>query len=321
VSVSTTERSLAVLAALQARPTWTGPELADRMGVTVRTVRRDVDRLRSLGYPIEAELGAAGGYHLGVGGAAVPPLMLATEEAFALAVCVRAAGTSVAGVAGDADRALAKLEQLLPASLRAQVDVVGDALIRVDTRDEPVDARLLRVMSRACRSGERLAVRYRDRSGRETERRLEPFRVVSIGRRWYLVARDVDLGEWRTWRVDRVAEATATGHRFRLDDPPDPVALVQRAISVAPYRYTVRVEIGASVAEVEARIPPSVAVCERVDAHTALLTTGGDDLDVLALHVVLIGLPFRVLEPAAFVERLAAVAARCSAAVAASAGV
>ena len=313
--MSTTERLLAVLAALQARPAWTGPELAAQLDVTTRTVRRDVERLRVLGYPIEADLGVSGGYRLGVGGAAVPPLMLDTAEAFALAICVRAAGTTVAGVAGDADRALAKLEQLLPAALRAQVDEVGDAMIRVDAIDEPVDAAILRIISSACRSAERLSIRYRDRSGRETERRLEPYRVVSIGRRWYLVARDVDLREWRTWRVDRIADARATGHRFRLDDPPDAVDLVRRAISTAPYRWAVTARIAAPVEVLQSRIPPSVAVCERIDDDTSLLTTGGDDLDVLAMHVVLIGLPFEVLEPPELRDHLRAIASRITSAV------
>jgi len=314
MAVSTTERSLAVLAALQARPSWTGPELAVHLGVTPRTVRRDVDRLRSLGYPVESDVGVAGGYRLGVGGAAVPPLMLDTGEAFALAVCVRAASTSVAGIAADAHRALAKLEQLLPAALRVQVDEVTDALIRVDAADEPVDAATLRLISGACRASERLAVRYRSHSGRQSERRLEPFRVVSIGRRWYLVARDVDLGEWRTWRVDRIDNARATGHRFDLGTPPDAVDLVRRAISTAPYRHTVRVALDASIDVVESRVPPSVAVCERIDDTHTLLTTGGDDLDVLALHIGMIGLPFRVIEPEELRDHLGALAARLASA-------
>ena len=322
-----TERALAVLAALQRRPSWSGPELADHLGVTTRTVRRDVDRLRQLGYPVEAEVGVHGGYRLGVGGAAVPPLSLDTDEAFALAVAVRAFDTgSVAGIREPASRALTKLEQLLPNPLRQQAAAISAATIRVDTTvradGEQVDAEVLRAVSLGCQRGVELRITYRPRAGAGAERRVEPYRVVGLGRRWYLVARDTDAarrngadGGWRTFRVDRIGDVRPTGHPVRFTDPPDPVQLVQHAVSTAPYRWTVEVEIDAPAAEVAARLPPSVAVLEAVGDACTVIRTGGDRLDVLALHIAALGLPFRVVSPPELTDVVAGLADRLRAAI------
>jgi predicted DNA-binding transcriptional regulator YafY len=303
----TTGRLLAVLSALQARPAWTGPQLAVHLDVTVRTVRRDIDRLRQLGYPIDSDTGVTGGYRLGVGGTAVPPLMLDTDEAFALAVWVRA-GTdtrsdrenaddeSGAGIGEAARRAIGKLEHMLPARLRQQVEL-SSTLIRVQPPIDDVDSSALQVISAACRAHDELAVTYHDRNGRVTERRLHPLRVVSMGRRWYLVARDARLPEWRTWRIDRISDVALSGHRFELTDPPDAVEVVQRAISTSPYRHQARVELHAPAALIARLVPPSVGVIEAIDDETTLLTTGGDDLSLLALHIGLLGVGFRVVEP------------------------
>ena len=212
----TTGRLLAVLAALQSRPFWSGPELAAHLGVTVRTVRRDVDRLRQLGYPIDSDAGSAGGYRLGVGGSAVPPLMLDTDEVFALAVLTRAADGQ--GIGDAAQRAIAKLEQMLPSHLRRDI-ALSSTVIRVRPPIDDVDSAVLRTVSAACRASDELAVTYRDRNGRVTERRLLPHRVVSIGRRWYLVARDARHDDWRTWRVDRIESARTDRAPVRRDRP------------------------------------------------------------------------------------------------------
>ncbi len=302
-----TGRLLSVLAALQSRPAWTGRELADRLDVTVRTVRRDIDRLRQLGYQVDSAPGASGGYRLGVGGSAVPPLMLDTDEAFALAVLARAAEGRSIGEA--AQRAVAKLEQMLPSQLRRDVALTA-SVIPVQPNVDDVDSAILRTVSAACRDSEQLAVHYRDRNGRSTERRLLPYRVVNIGRRWYLVARDARRPDWRTWRVDRIAWAQPSGHRFVIDDPPDAVDLVQRSISTSPYRYQARVELDASVEEIAAKVPASVAVLEAVDEHTTLLTTGADNLDAIAVHIAMLDVDFRVLEPEALHVRMHQLAAR-----------
>jgi predicted DNA-binding transcriptional regulator YafY len=304
----TTARLLDLLGALQSRPFWSGPELAARLGITVRTVRRDVDRLRQLGYAVESEPGVAGGYRLGVGGSVVPPLMLDTEEAFALAVLTRAADGP--GIGDAAKRAIAKLEQMLPSPARRDI-ALSSSVIRVQpATDDAVDSAILRTVSAACRGSDELIVRYRDREGRATGRRLLPYRVVSIGRRWYLVARDARLPEWRTWRVDRIQSAEASGHRFVVDDPPDAVALVQRSISTAPYRHQAKIELAAPVETISRRVPPSVGVLEAIDERTTLLTTGADELDVLAFHIAMLDVDFRVIEPTALQRRIAELGAR-----------
>lgn len=302
-----TGRLLSLLAALQSRPVWSGPELAGRLDVTVRTVRRDVDRLRQLGYQVDSEPGANGGYRLGVGGSAVPPLMLDTDEAFVLAVLARAAeGQSL----GDtARRAVAKLEQMLPAQLRRDV-ASTTSVIPVQRSTAAVDSAILRVVSAACRDSEQVAVHYRDRNGRATERRLWPYRVVSIGRRWYLVAQDARLAEWRTWRVDRIVSVESTGHRFTVADPPDPVELVQRSISTSPYRYQAKVELDAPIEAIAAQVPPSVAVLESIDEHTTHITTGADTLDTIVFHIGLLDVDFRVIEPDALRVRMKQLAER-----------
>ncbi|MET0907854.1 MAG: YafY family protein [Ilumatobacteraceae bacterium] len=302
-----TGRLLSVLAALQSRPTWTGPELADRLDVTVRTVRRDVDRLRQLGYQVDSEPGANGGYRLGVGGSSVPPLMLDTDEAFALAVLARTAAGQSLGEA--AQRAVAKLEQMLPTQLRHDVALTTSVIPAQPTVDD-VDSTILRTVSAACSGSDELAVHYRDRNNRASERRLHPYRVVSIGRRWYLVARDARLPEWRTWRVDRIASAEPTGHRFALGDPPDAVALVQRSITTSPYRHQAKVELHAPVEVIAAKVPPNVAVLESIDDGTTLITTGADSLDVIAFHIVMLDVDFRVLEPPELSARMRQIADR-----------
>jgi len=153
-------------------------------------------------------------------------------------------------------------------------------------------------------------VDYRDRHGRSTERRLLPYRVVAIGRRWYLVAKDVRLPEWRTWRVDRIVSAEPTGHRFAVGEPPDAVDLVQRSITTAPYRHQARAELHAPLEQLAAKVPASVAVLEAIDEHTTLLTTGADNVDAIALHIAMLDVDFRVIEPDALITRMHELAAR-----------
>ena len=151
-------------------------------------------------------------------------------------------------------------------------------------------------------------MRYRDSEGRRSERTLDPYRVVTTARRWYLVARDRDRAAWRTLRIDRMSDVQATGHRVDIVDPPDPVAFVQAAITTAPYRHQARIELAAPVDEVAALVPPTVGHLEPVDEHTTILTTGADDVGLLAHHIVSLGFPFRVLESDALRERLREIA-------------
>jgi predicted DNA-binding transcriptional regulator YafY len=314
---ATTERLLRVLAALQGGGTWSGPALAEHLGVTVRTVRRDVERLRDLGYAIDADLGVAGGYRLGRAGRSLPPLSLDDEEAVVLAACLRAAaGGSMAG-RGTIEAILDRLEHMLPARAGDQIGAVLSTTTRLDgatAAAEQVRPAVLSVLTRACRERDIVVLTYRDARGRRSERRLEPLRIVSAGRRWYLVARDIDRDDWRTLRVDRIAEARTTGHRFVRSDPPDPVELVHRAITVAPYRYEAVVELDAPLRRVAPMVPPTVAVLEPLDDDRTLLSTGADDLDILVFHVARLGVPFRIRRPAVLRRRCAEMAERLVAA-------
>ena len=239
----TTSRVLQLLGLLQSRRVWTGVELADRLGVTTRSVRRDVERLRDLGYPVHASKGHGGGYQLGAG-AALPPLLLDPDEAVAMAVCLRlAAGGSVAGVGESALRALSKLDQVMPSRLRSQVSAVHDATVTLtpNSSDSPVEPDVLMTLARACRDREHVTASYVDRSGAATQRRLEPYQLVTTGRRWYLLAYDRDRQDWRSLRLDRMGDVRALGSTFPAREAPDAAAFVRRSISASPYRYVARV--------------------------------------------------------------------------------
>ena len=302
----TSARLLRLLSLLQARRDWSGGELASRLGVTTRTVRRDVDRLRRIGYPVDAAPGVAGGYRLGHG-SGLPPLLLDDDEATAIAIALRvmaASAGAVRGVEESALAALAKVDRMLPPRLRARVDALRKATVRLgggggsgSAGGDMVEPDVLVACAQACAGSERVVVRYRDRGDRETTRRLEPYRLVCTGRRWYLAARDVDRDAWRTFRVDRVLDVQLTGHRFELVDAPDAAELVSRSISVSPYRYQVRVTVDAPSHVLARRVPPTVGMIEPVGDDSCMLTTGADHLDAIAAHLVGLDLPFEVESP------------------------
>jgi predicted DNA-binding transcriptional regulator YafY len=298
MSMATTERLLALLSVLQTGRELTGPALAERLGVTERTIRRDVDHLRGLGYAVEARRGASGGYQLGSGGSAVPPLILDREETVALAVCVRAAaGDSVTGVAEAAGRALTKLRQSLPPPARAEADALAATTLRLPSHGDTVDHEVLLTVSAACRLPERLHLRYVDGAGAATERRIEPYRVVNVERRWYLVAHDLDRRAWRTFRLDRMSEVRRTGHGVVFHDPPEPAQYVREAITTAPYRYRAVVVVQAPIEAVARRVPASVGVLEELAEGVTRVTAGADDLEYLVVHLGTIGHDFVVEEP------------------------
>ncbi len=293
----TTARLLRLLGLLQSRPVLTGPELASQLGVTVRSIRRDVERLRDLGYPVRAARGAGGGYQLGAG-RALPPLLLDPEEAVAVAVCLRlAAGGTVAGVGEAALRTMTKLDQVLPGPLRAQVAAVAAATVTLDSASDPVDPETLLVLARSSRDHVQVRFAYVAGGGETTDRRVEPYAMVATGRRWYLMAWDPDRGDWRTFRLDRVRDARSTTWGFRPRPAPDPREYVARAITVAPYRHTARVRFTAPAHEVAGWVPATVGTVEPLDEHSCLLTTGADRLDFLAVHLVATGLPIESVEP------------------------
>ncbi|BCJ61349.1 helix-turn-helix transcriptional regulator [Micromonospora endophytica] len=310
---ATTERVLRLLSLLQRRPSWTAAELAADLGVTDRSVRRDVQRLRALGYPVHATTGVGGGYQLGAG-SRLPPLLFDDEEAVAVAVSVRlAAGGTVTGAAEAALRALAKLDQVMPPRLRAEVRAVHGATETLVAPGVEIDSELLVTLARACRDTVRVRFRHVGRDGGEHERTVEPLRMVTTGRRWYLMAYDVDRDDWRTFRLDRMRQVKATTWRFAVREHPDPVAFVQRSVTAAPYRYLARVRVHARPEQVRERVPPQVGRVEPDRAGWCQLVVGGDDLDWLAAHVARLDFPAEVLEPVELREAAARLARRLAA--------
>jgi predicted DNA-binding transcriptional regulator YafY len=295
-AVGPTARVLRLLDLLQSRPVWNGTELAERLGVTTRSVRRDVERLRGLGYPVRAAHGTGGGYQLGAG-RRLPPLLLDDDEAVAVAVCLRlAAGGTVEGLGEAAVRTLAKLDQVLPGRLRSQVEAIHEATVTLDPTSPSVDARTLLLLARACRATERVTFRYAGPRG-EGERRVEPYRLVATGRRWYLLAHDLDRDDWRTFRLDRMTEPATSGWRFRLREAPDAADFVRRAIAVGPYEHVARVRITAPKAVVEQQLPSSVGTVTADGRSHCILESGGAHLDWMALRLALLPWPMTVLGP------------------------
>jgi predicted DNA-binding transcriptional regulator YafY len=309
--LETSARLLRLLSLLQAPRDWTGAELAERLRVSTRTVRNDIERLRGLGYPVRATRGSVGGYRLEAG-TAMPPLLLDDEEAVAVALGLRtAAAGTIAGIEETSLRALAKLEQVLPARLRRRVNALQTYTVPISrgNRGPTVDAEVLTLITAACRDHERLRFDYRSHDGTASLRVVEPYRLVNWGRRWYLVAWDTDRADWRTFRVDRIAPRTPTGPRFPPRDLPDDAAdHVMRGVSAAGWRYRVRVIVHAPAETIAERINPAVGTVEALDDGTCILATGSDTLESLAVHVGMLGVDFTVDEPPelrAHVEQLA----------------
>ncbi|MDY7099992.1 MAG: YafY family protein [Actinomycetota bacterium] len=298
MAATSSARLLRLLSLLQSRPVWTAPELAERLGVTDRTIRRDVDRLRGLGYPVDAEVGAAGGYRLGRGGA-LPPLLLDDDEAVAVAVGLHAAARSgIEGAAETAVATLAKLGQVMPAHLAARVRAIGEVTDELMGRDTaPVPATVLLTVARACRSTERLELDYTDQGGRATNRRIDPLRLVRLGPRWYLVARDVDRGAWRSFRMDRVDAVRATGHLVGLVDPPEPVAFVRQGITTGPYALVATVRIPRPLAEAIEIVPRSVGRHEPDGDDATIVEIGGAHPEGMATYLASLAVPLEVLDP------------------------
>ncbi len=314
----TESRLLQLLALLQTRRDWAGTELADRLGVSCRTVRRDVERLRDLGYPVESVTGPAGGYRLSAG-TAMPPLLLDDEEAIAIAVGLRtAARASVTGIEETAIRALVKLEQVLPAHLRRRVRALGSAMISPAFPAPTVEPQYLMVIAAACRDGECLRFAYQRRDGTKSRRLVEPHSLVNLGRRWYLVAWDRDRADWRTFRLDRLEKPASTGARFTARSLPakDAATYIEQSIAAAPHQFEARVTLHASADQIARRVPDRSGTVDPIDDQTCEYRTGDDNLAWLALRIVMLDVEFEVHEPpelAHHLEQLAARLARSSA--------
>jgi predicted DNA-binding transcriptional regulator YafY len=303
---------------LQTHRYWPGGELADRLEVSVRTLRRDVERLRELGYPVSATRGVSGGYQLAPG-AALPPLVLDDEEAVALAVGLQAAAQSaVAGIAESSLRALAKVVRVMPPKLRRQVEALQTMTEAPGWDDEGtgVDPGALVGVAQACRDAERLRFGYTAASGTRTERHVEPLRLVRLGRRWYLVAYDLDRHDWRSFRVDRLDRPVGTGARFRARElpAPDAAAFVRAGIGGLPAPYEVEALVRAPAHRVRAAIGRWAQVIE-TDQDTALVRMRADSLDWPAMALGSVGAEFTVIGPPAMRDHLADWGARFGRAV------
>ena len=311
--LETSARLLRLLSLLQSRRDWTGTELAGRLGVGLRTVRRDIDRLRDLGYPVDATPGQAGGYRLGTG-AALPPLLLDDEEAVAVAISLHtAAAGSVAGLEETSLRALTKLQQMLPSRLRRTVTALhGTAVPLAGSSRDTVDADVLTAVAAACRDQRRLRFGYSS-GDRVTSRQVEPHRLVHTTRRWYLVAWDTERDDWRTYRLDRVRGPIGPpGARFTPRPPPadDVAAYVSQSISSAPYRYQARILFHTPVEDLAPRCSPAAGRLEAAGPRACILHTGSNSLDELALWVAVKGFDFQVLDPPELVPVLHTLAER-----------
>jgi predicted DNA-binding transcriptional regulator YafY len=313
----TSSRLLTLLSLLQARRDWPGHELAHRLEVSGRTIRRDVERLRGLGYPVESLTGPAGGYRLRAG-TAMPPLLLDDDEAIAIAVGLRtAARASVTGIEETSVRALVKLEQVLPTHLRRRVSALQSATTTLPAGGPTVDPQALTAIAAACRDFECVRFAYRGRDGVASRREAEPHSLVNLGRRWYLVAWDRDRRDWRTFRVDRLSGPSSTGVRFTPRDLPatDAASYVSQSLSAAPNRYEARVTLHAPADTIRKRVPAYWGTIEPLDDERCEYRTGDDDLDWLAVRVAMLGVDFDVHEPPELAEHLLLLARRLERAV------
>lgn len=310
--LATSARLLRLLSLLQAHQHWTGPALAERLGVTSRTVRNDVERLRTLGYPVDATPGVAGGYRLGAG-ATLPPLLLDDDEAIAVAVGLRtAAGGSVAGIEETSVRALAKLEQVLPSRLRHRINALQTYTVPVPGSGPTVDPSVLTTLVAVCRDHERLRFDYTTHSGTTSVRTVEPYRLAHMRGRWYLVAYDVDRADWRTFRVDRVSPRIPTGLRFVPRPlPPEGVAsYVDRGVSTAMWEFHGRIRVFAPASVVTARLPASAGVVTEINESSCYLDAGSDDPAMLLRYLSMLDLDFSVAEAPELADEVRKLATR-----------
>ncbi len=314
--VQTSARLLALLSLLQLRREWTGQELADRLEVGPRTIRRDVEKLRSLGYPVEAAPGVAGGYRLSAG-AELPPLLLDDAEAVAVAVGLRtAASGSIAGIEETSVRALAKLEQVLPARLRRQVRALGDATSAFGVGGPQIDADVLATIAGACRDVNRLHFAYVAKDERATRRNTEPCAVVYSGYRWYLVAFDIDRDDWRTFRIDRIQGRIRVGGRGRRRTVPggDAAAYVSRQLRASDTGESAaapgRIRMLVPAEQISRRIPERYATVQADGEDACIVTTRGAWSRGFLVWMAMLDEPMEVIEPPELAETARALVGR-----------
>ena len=341
---NTSSRTLRLLSLLQNHRYWPGPELAGRLGVSARTLRRDVDRLRELGYPVEAHRGVDGGYQLAAG-AELPPLVVDDEEAVALAVGLHlAAASGVAGggppgngaaaaapaeatIAEASARALAKVTQVMPSRLRRRVEAVAAMTERATWAQQTgagvINPEVLAATALACRDAERIRFGYVAASGERSKRHVEPHRLVALDRRWYLVGYDLDRQDWRSFRLDRVAPPAgqpaprggsasraapiqSTGARFRPREIPggDAAAFVRASASARPAGQEVIAIVEAPAAAVRERIGQWSSIEEAGSSRCRVTMTPPENSDWAVIALGVAGADFRVISPPEVAERI-----------------
>lgn len=300
----TTSRALRLLSLLQSRRVWTGPELMSRLDVSERTLRRDIDRLRELGYEVGSISGPSGGYQLHAG-ADIPPLLLDDDEALAIAVgLLTAAGGTIEGLEETSVRALTKLEHVLPPRIRRRIATLQTAVVPLVRSWVTVDSEVLTAVAQACRDHERLRFEYQRRDGEQTERHVEPHQLVSIHQRWYLLAYDRDREDWRTFRLDRVESPWGT--RIGFEPRPIPggsaAAYVEQSLRSMPMRYQVAATVRAPASEIEGKFRHGEAEVEPLGADRCTVRLQGDALEWLAFTLIWLGAEFTIHEPEELIE-------------------
>src|SRR4051812_10469543 len=306
----TSTRLLRLLSLLQSRRHWSGRDLSERLEIDQRTVRRDVDRLRELGYPVQAFSGHGGGYQLGAG-SSMPPVLLTDDEAVAVAVALRAAAGSVAKMEETSIGLLAKLDQVLPARLRKRASALHSVTITLPGTDSAPAVEGLTRIAAACRDNLKLKLNYKDRAGKPTLRNLEPMRLAHTGRRWYLVAWDLDREDWRTFRVDRVQQVSAIGTQFvPRKFPGDIVEYVSRSIMHAAYTFRMKLRIKGVHEVLSKQLPAWCGQLETLDEEHCSLSLGADSVEMLVTMLVMTGVEFEVLESADLLPELRKVTER-----------
>ncbi|WP_066927666.1 helix-turn-helix transcriptional regulator [Streptomyces sp. NBRC 110611] len=311
-------RLLQLLSLLQAPRDWTGAELAERLGVTPRTIRRDIEHLRELGYPVQATQGNIGGYRL-TAGTAMPPLLLDDDETVAIAIGLRTAATAaVSGIEDTSLRTLAKLEQVLPSRLRRRVSHLAEAATFVSQPVQGADAELLAALAAACVAHEKIRFGYAPAHGAPSRRLAEPQRLVTAGRRWYLVAYDLDRAGWRTFRVDRIDALHRTGSRVperALPDGQSAAAYVADALAAGPGSCRAELIIHAPIERAAEGVPSSLGVLEQLDVNRCRLRTAVDSPEYLAFRIAALRLDYTLLGPSEIVPHLRRIAERALGAI------
>jgi predicted DNA-binding transcriptional regulator YafY len=313
--LATSTRLLSLLGLLQARRDWPGPALAERLEVDPRTVRRDIDRLRELGYRIDASAGLGGGYRLGPG-PTLPPVLLTDDEALTVMLALRAAAGSVAGLDAASEGLRAKLDHLLPPRLRSRLRGLDAVTSILPGGPDLAQIEALARIAAACRDRRRLHMAYRDRDGRDSERQVEPMQLVNTGRRWYLLAWDLARADWRTFRVDRIGAIGGDGEAFEPRPLPDePARMVAQALGRAPAPFQLRVRLRGSHAALSAQVPCWCGLLEPLDEASCQLHVGGDSVETVAALLLMTGQPPELLDAPSWLPQLSAAVARLASAL------